>query len=929
MKNPHKNCLAVPLFFFFLCILQACSSDSSNDSSVIETERQSEFVSAGSESGGAYGPEATPAPSSYEDDTDAASREIEEADIIEFDGSNLYVLNRYKGLTIIDISNPDNPSISGRASIEGDPVEMYIREDRAYVIVSVEPVFGPEYDTSESSRVEIVDIANRADPIIAGSFDVTGRVSDSRIVGDILYVVSTENQYGPLTDTVPAERKRSDGPNTYIASLDVSDPANIRQTDREDFSGSSQYIHVTEKAIFVSSTMGYWRDDATTVTHVDISDPGGRIVTRGSIDIPGQVMDEYKMDCFNGYFRICSWEWQGEGVSNLFVIDTSDPDNMRRTGSVELGRGEQLFATRFDGDRAYMVTFEVIDPLWVIDLSDPANPAVRGELEVPGWSTHIEPRGDSLVALGVDDTDGWRVSVSLFDVSDPDRPALADRVSFGEQWSSSEAFNDVKSFTVVDDLGLILLPYTSSDYISGTYKSENRLQFIDFSDTDLTARGSVTQKGSVLRGRSYSNRVFSMSDDELQVIDASNRDNPQVTANLTLAEDLVDFIPLDNGYGVRVVRSDGNYFLESVPISNPEPGKATGEIAMDDYYTSAFTNGGMIYTVSNIYNTLYVEDVAVRHPYITRIRAYDFSSPARPVRRGSADIEGSYYDPMPLMENGVMCPYPYHSRTLIMQVKNDVFVFVAENPYYREDLSDVLRIVDFSNPDNPAPAVEHAIDEGTNFFTKNGIVYYSFSTDIESDGMGRPQTKYYLGRIDLADPSVPAELPPINIPGVCVGMDEAGDFAYTVDDEWGDANNREYSFKSVKIENDTALFYGEAELDEYYYEYVIADGIAYAAGGYYWYGDTGAGYAAIDLSDPENLRFYKNTVGNAYYTDIIGAKKRKLFLSVPSGIACFDMTNPDSPELEETIDRWADNISFSDDMAYLSLGYYGIWAKDL
>jgi uncharacterized secreted protein with C-terminal beta-propeller domain len=513
--------------------LEGESSNSTTSPDV--TAKQFEFLSA--DTGGIYrsGDEVMAPPyfadAADQNQSEEVKREIEEADIIKIEGTSLYILNQYRGLTVCDVSRPDSPTISGRSRIDGEPIEMYIRDDYAYVIVSVpqSPVYGilktddtvaPAL-TRAQSRIEVVNIADASNPRSLGALNLKGRITDSRIVGDILYVVSTEEPAVVTTNAgddgyVSAAPDQRD---VYVASVDLSDPGNIREADRVDFGGSARYIHVTEEAIFVASDPSDYSYDSMNVTYVDISDPGGAIRKRGSFDVRGRIEDEWKMDYIGGYFRVCTYEWKDGGVSRLYIIDVTDPDTPRGTGSVEVGRGEQLFATRFDGDRAYLVTFERKDPLWVIDLSDPTQPQIKGELIVPGWSTHIQPMGDHIVALGVDDTGGWRVSVSLFDVANAERPALIERVSFGDSdgWSSTTAYQDVKSFTVLEDMGLILLPYTTSSYTNGRYKSENRLQLIDYSPKDLDARGWVTQKGAVLRGRSFSDRLFSVSAEELQV----------------------------------------------------------------------------------------------------------------------------------------------------------------------------------------------------------------------------------------------------------------------------------------------------------------------------------------------------------------------------------------------------------------------------
>jgi hypothetical protein len=690
-------------------------------------------------------------------------------------------------------------------------------------------------------------------------------------------------------------------------------------------------------------------------TYVDISDPGGAIRKRGSFDVRGRIADEWKMDYSEGYFRVCTYEWNDGGVSRLYVIDVTDPDAPRETGSVEVGRGEQLFATRFDGDRAYMVTFERKDPLWVIDLSDPTQPQIKGELIVPGWSTHIQPMGDHLVALGVDDTGGWHVSVSLFDVADAERPALVERVSFGDSggWSSTTAYQDVKSFTVLEDMGLILLPYTTASSTRGRYQSENRLQLIDYSPTDLEARGWVTQKGAVLRGKSFSDRLFSVSAEELQVIDASNRDNPLVTASLPLAINVVDYTPLANGHGARVVESGGDYTLQAVPVGDPE--NPVGEIAFDQSgYSSHFVNGNLVYIVANNYGTPYdrvdagADFAPYPNEYTMSVTVFDFSTPTSPRKRGTIKIEGNYYTPMPLADGTVMSPL--YSNGEIVQVKRDVLAFVMMNsyryyPYYAEPGTDAktqdgeeffqgLLIVDLSDPDRPELAARHRVEErdASGLFAKSGVLYYSYAMEAEDDDQGRSLVKYYLGRVDMADPTNPESLSPINIPGICLGMDATGKYAYTIDNRWTLEKDHsvEYTFNAVWIDDNTSYLLGEVKLSKYYNRFGIADGFAYVSDYSWWCCGETSKLIVIDLTDPENLEKHETElpVSGPIF---LGAKNRTVFLSMLGGVGSFDVRNPGSPELTDFRYgySWTGRVTFSDDMAFLPMGYYGLWVKNL
>jgi hypothetical protein len=138
------------------------------------------------------------------------------------------------------------------------------------------------------------------------------------------------------------------------------------------------------------------------------------------------------------------------------------------------------------GDRAYLVTFENMDPLWVIDLSDPTNPTILGELEIPGVSTYIHPVDeDTLLTIGIGGgEDGlgldWSVTqISLFDVSDPTNPTLADTLplspaytdencesvrSCGWSWSWSEATYEHKAFTYWAPDNLLAVPLSTQRY---------------------------------------------------------------------------------------------------------------------------------------------------------------------------------------------------------------------------------------------------------------------------------------------------------------------------------------------------------------------------------------------------------------------------------------------------------------------------------
>ena len=127
------------------------------------------------------------------------------------------------------------------------------------------------------------------------------------------------------------------------------------------------------------------------------------------------------MDEYNGYLRLAttvgnrfgfSWFWAGsESANDIYVLD----GNLSVVGSVQgLGLSEQIYSARFVGDKGYLVTYQQTDPFYILDLSDPLNPQIKGELKIPGYSSYLHPiSGDRMLGMG---EENWSVKISLFDV---------------------------------------------------------------------------------------------------------------------------------------------------------------------------------------------------------------------------------------------------------------------------------------------------------------------------------------------------------------------------------------------------------------------------------------------------------------------------------------------------------------------------------
>jgi len=163
--------------------------------------------------------------------------------------------------------------------------------------------------------------------------------------------------------------------------------------------------------------------------------PGGAAVYEASGSVKGHLLNQFSLHEHGGHLFAAvtdgsPWSADRQSESLIFALAQKD-DVLAVVGSVgDMGRGERIYSVRYIGDRAYVVTFRQVDPLYVVDLADPAAPAVLGELKIPGYSAYLHPVGDGLlVGIGRDADEDGRITgfkASLFDVSDPAEPAEID-----------------------------------------------------------------------------------------------------------------------------------------------------------------------------------------------------------------------------------------------------------------------------------------------------------------------------------------------------------------------------------------------------------------------------------------------------------------------------------------------------------------------
>jgi hypothetical protein len=499
----------------------------------------------------------------------ALARQIEEADLYRVDGDLVYVLNSYRGLIVADLARM---KLRGRLPFAGWPKEMYVRGSQGLVLLMLDDGSGELLD---------VDLSNPDAPRLKGTIPFQGWLSASRLVGDVIYAVagrkvlsfSVADPFAPVdsvdlpfgsgfvyaTDQLLAIAGPADDTTAAAVGSPGAIPGAVDDSGTITVAPFGANAGATGAGSAGPGTAPQASDLHTRIILVDISDPAGTIATRGTRLLPGYVADEFKLHIGAGTLRVVTHDspTSGTPVSHLYVLATNDSD-LPMLGSLAIAPGEQLFATRFNDNAAFIITVHSADPLRVIDLRDPRNPQKVGELTVPGWPTRPVLAGHRLVALGVDPADDWKMIVSLFDVADPAKPALLSRVDFGQGGSS--VFGDVKAFGVFPDDGLILVP------VSGV---KNELEVVNFGDT-LSLRGAIGTAAPVRRAFPHARGLVVLTSEELILADPSTLAASEANT-MTIAEYVLKADRLGDGRIVSlVVRGDRARLKTGADISGFE-----------------------------------------------------------------------------------------------------------------------------------------------------------------------------------------------------------------------------------------------------------------------------------------------------------------------------------------------------------------------
>ena len=732
--------------------------------------------------------------------------EVQESDIWKIDGSTVYYFNQLRGLQVLDLTNPADPRLTASLRLPAVGQDLYLLPGTGGTRELLLLTSLRSRDGVDTTRIHLVSLTGGAARITHTS-DVVGTLADSRLVGNRLVLATT--------------RYRQDGEDrNWVVESRISDwliaPGLAPQLGAESIvSGGSPKIAAGSDWLAVAThgdESGPWTGFSQ-VTVFALGERGIVRLTREPVRTAGVIADKFKFQWSgNVLTTISEWNGQGTAWSPTTVLETFrvwGPDVILpavvrdvehpRMARLELAKGESLFATRFSGKLAYIVTFLETDPLWVVDLADPAAPVVAGHLEVPGWSTHLEPVGDLLFSIG---WESGQVAASLFDVANPANPTLVRRISLGSQ---SEAVWDEKALKILPQAGLAMVPMTTYAADGGQGVAGIRILDLDLEARDLRLRGLIPHAFDARRAGVVGDVVVSVSQRGLVTADISDRDLPAVLAEVALAWPVERVLDAGN-FLIHIEK--GNDFGGSRATARITPANAPEQVLAEidlggGSVRGVELRGGRLVVLRETGSVGYFRPYGVMAEDAGRqllLDVYDASLLPSLKKLGSCvkPLEGNQV----ISGDGILWPTQDLACVLLVEggwpwmpsipwtglplspmpmsvpmVDALPMPMLRGWPIYRSDAAPELLTIDLSLPD--APSVGQAIALGTASTTltganvaKDGLLVVGTS-DVSDFDFGRfAETRFHARVVSFSPAGLPQPRLAIDLPGSLFGVTE-------------------------------------------------------------------------------------------------------------------------------------------------------------
>ena len=423
---------------------------------------------------------------------------VDEADIVKTDGAYIYVAtnNNYQSASQNNIyilkAEPQDPRVIAKISLGNNTyvAGMFLSQDSSKLVVlgsqyqlyayeevarSEEIMIYPYY-SSVNTFLTVYDVSEKAIPVLARNLTLSGSYFNSRMIGNYVYAVVSQPTYFINEDVVlpqvyenakasaiePTSIYYADTVDNYFTfttfiGLNIMDDAQ-EPTNMTVMMGGTSNMYVSLNNIYV--TYPTWSEQGQYTSIYRVSVNGSELTFEAKGSVLGGVLNQYSMDEYNGYFRLATTSWKNQTQqNNVYVLDM----NLNITGKLEnLAKDERIYSARFMGDKCYLVTFRQIDPFFVLDMRNPAEPKVAGELKIPGYSSYLHPFDENhVIGLGKEDN---TVKLSLFDVSNVYAPTEVAKYIVEGDWTDSEALHEPKAFLFDKQKELLVIPISKTNY---------------------------------------------------------------------------------------------------------------------------------------------------------------------------------------------------------------------------------------------------------------------------------------------------------------------------------------------------------------------------------------------------------------------------------------------------------------------------------
>jgi hypothetical protein len=948
----------------------------------------------------------------------AAPRTVEETDLYRVDGNRLYYLNSYRGLMVFDITDVDHPKLLGRSAIFGDPQEMYIRNNVAVVVVG--DWYGALDDGSpfHGSVARGLDCNDPTNIKVVGETRLGGWVQDTRIVGDVLYTVAQDygweygwggwnGYYGGGVAVAPGGAASggggTPGPSVTIASVSFAGGV-VKKVGERSFTGYDGIFNVTSQSIMLAHqhptdpNTPYNGQSQTDLQYVDISDPGGAIGLKGSITINGYVSGwgpdngRWNLDFADGKYAHtigCASQYCYGSAGDQYVLSTVDftnPDAPAVASTLPIANLGWSVAARFDSGRMYLSPSNYSynqngqTPLSIYDISDPKAPKLAGQTGIDGTVWLLMPSGQDLFALGNNyGTNGNynqdQVEVQYFDVTNAASPQKLGSTAFGQGWAWTPAAGTFKAFVIDASKGLALVPFSGWDYNSYSYT--NGVQLVQFTISDLTGSSTARTKGWVERGIFVSNngknRLLSLSDQALSVVDYSNPKAPQTVSELTLARNVVNAQP--QGDTIAELSSDwwGNDNTTSemrvLPIANAEETTDDGtgvSVNIPGVDANVFQNGALGYVVTDVQHPVpcggpyggYSGPNGTCLGWTQQVQVVDTSN-------GGATLRGKVSLPdLPYYYGGWgwygFWFYDWYDGANVVQI-GDALAFRRWFPQYHydqatggyvyDDTLDALYVVDLKNPDAPTVASLTITSDTTtwwgNMRAVGNTLYTTHFEWIERPDPKAPSgtiwyVKYYLDEVDLTDRAHPKVGKKINVPGVLVGSSSTDpSMLYFADYRW-DSDNPRNDISVCQIVDGKAYFQSRTPIDGWVGNVIVQNDKAYLTAQEYAWELPNNGTQQpfmelhqLDLGNPQQPKDYVAVHKDDGWGWLLGVAGDRAIITSgwgPVGIDIYRLQDSAAPTFDKSVRTrgwWTNSITRQDNSLFLTSGYWGVQRVDL